>query len=198
MREPMLHLITEPVDRTPDWVKWLLTPAILVAAAGFIWRLLRPAVSRLTFYLLETDVDRAHAMMFKILRAEDGRVQFRAFFEDVMGDFVGEARMAAAAVRRLSESSERQEERLDAHSEQLTKIHEATRDVPRLADAIDSIAVSLDKFATEMSVVNTTIARMDEREKSHKDQVDRIERRVHQISPHPSRRADDRDEESSS
>jgi hypothetical protein len=126
----------------PDLQPWM-APAIVLTLAGLVWVLLRPAVIRFVFWLLQSD---------------DGRLRFRRYVEDEFDPEFTRWEATADTVEGLVES-------VTLQGSVLREVKEATKDLPSMTGAFNRLAKAIEDLTHQMERVDETVTRMEEREK---------------------------------
>jgi hypothetical protein len=150
-----------------EWAK-ILVPVVLLAVIALLWQLIRPGITKLLFYFLDS---------------EEGRGFFEPYCEKVMNGRFVESSTAASAAKTAVHNIERLEREMadrftkvdftqNAHGVELSKIAHQLADMPSLKDSVDRLTVSVDKFAQGVD----TLAKWKERVEGREEERDRNRR----------------------
>lgn len=171
----------------PTWWQGWMAPAIVLVLVGALWRLIRPALTRAGFQILCSDPGRVRRMIFDSLETKDGQIKFRAYTLEVFADRVNEVDDGISEALEIAQSNKDAlmaiREIQNLHGGALRDVQASVKDLPQLADSLQRLSRSMEAFASEMSVVNKTMVRLEERSD--------IERRMRQEVGGPRRRETD-------
>lgn len=143
-------MITSAIVFVTGWDDWLklLIPATVLALVALLWQAIRPGITKLLFYFLNS---------------LDGRLLFKAFLEDVMHDYIAQTALAVSATRTIGDRFEAFEAIQTQHGAQLTKINDRMNDLPRMSESMERFAIAIDKLGDSIELINKSVAKIDGR-----------------------------------
>lgn len=183
----------------PEWARVTLI-ALTIPALGFLWVwVLRPFLSAGVWHLLDQKPDKKIELFFAGLEDIKQQPRLKKLSHDIFGERIEHVDQEIAKAINIAEKAhglaEANRDAIEgfraivlAQGASIEEVRKAAAVLPQIVVALDraaSAAQSVERTVGEMQV---TVARIDERQKAIQNMV---ERRTHQLDPHPSRRADD-------
>lgn len=183
----------------PDWVKVVLI-ALVIPALGFLWVwVLRPFLSASVWHLLDQKPDKKIELFFAGLEDIKQQPRLKKLSHDIFGERIEHVDQEIALAVKIGESAltlaEANRDAIEgfraivlALGATVEEVRKSTAGLPQIVVALDRAATAAQGVERTVGEMQVTVARIDERQKAIQNMV---ERRTHQLDPHPSRRADD-------
>lgn len=160
---------------------WTLVVGIIAALARGQW----PRLVHLGFRVEE---ERAADSVFRALESGSGRARLKTLMDELYAERM---RLNDSALARAISVADANKQTLEGVTQSqllqgaaIKEVSDKVREVPRLINALESLAETTANISKEMQAINLSMARIDEREKER-------ERRWHDERPHPGRRSND-------
>jgi hypothetical protein len=187
----------------PDWAKVTLI-ALVIPALGFLWVwVLRPFLSAGVWHLLDQKPDKKIELFFAGLEDVKQQPRLKKLSHDIFGERITHVDKEIARAIAIGESAltlaEANRDAIEAfraivlqQGAAIDEVRKATAGMPQILGALDRASLAAQGIERTIGEMQVTVARIDERQKAIQNMV---ERRTHQLDPHPARRADDSEQE---